>query len=71
MRDTVFLGPLLVIPFNWVFAHLLVAYLPPDLVLVRYLLLFAMWPPRRSPCCCSFRALQPISIVVPPASPTR
>ena len=43
MRDTVFLGPLLVIPFNWAFSHILAAHLPPDLVLLRYLLLFAMW----------------------------
>ena len=43
MRDTVFLGPLLVIPFNWAFSHLLVTLLPPDLVLLRYLLLFGMW----------------------------
>jgi hypothetical protein len=43
MRDTVFLGPLLVIPFNWAFSHLLVSALPPDQVLLRYLLLFAMW----------------------------
>ena len=43
MRDTVFLGPLLVIPFNWTFSHLLVAVLPPDQMLLRYLLLFLMW----------------------------
>jgi hypothetical protein len=42
LRDTVFLGPLLVIPFNWAFSHILVALLPHDLLL-RYLLLFAMW----------------------------
>lgn len=43
MRDTVFLGPLLVIPFNWAFSHLLAGWLPPDLMLERYVLLFAMW----------------------------
>lgn len=42
-RDTVFLGPLLVIPFNWTFSHLLVTALPSDQALARYLLLFAMW----------------------------
>ena len=40
MRDTVFLGPILVIPFNWAFAHLIVFV--PD-TLPRYLLLFALW----------------------------
>jgi len=40
MRDTVFLGPILVIPFNWAFSHLIVFV--PD-TLPRYLLLFAMW----------------------------
>jgi hypothetical protein len=43
MRDTLFLGPLLVIPFNWVFAHLLVAAFPPDAFVARYALLFALW----------------------------
>jgi hypothetical protein len=42
MRDTVFLGPLLVIPFNWTFAHALAA-LPPDAILPRYLLLLVLW----------------------------
>ena len=42
MRDTVFLGPLLVIPFNWTFAHALVA-LPPEAFALRYLLLLALW----------------------------
>ena len=42
LRDTVFLGPLLVIPFNWSFAHALVAALPHD-ALSRYLLLLALW----------------------------
>ena len=40
MRDTVFLGPILVIPFNWAFSHL-IAFVPDTLL--RYLLLFAMW----------------------------
>jgi hypothetical protein len=72
MRDTVFLGPLLVIPFNWAFSHILAAYLPPDLVLARYLLLFAMW---------AVAALAVLRLVprlsttldrlVSPASPTR
>jgi|GEM_PF-2434833 len=43
MRDTLFLGPVLVIPFNWVFAHTLVAAFPPDASLARYALLFALW----------------------------
>ena len=43
MRDTLFLGPLLVIPFNWTFAHLLASVLPPDASVARYLVLFAMW----------------------------
>jgi hypothetical protein len=43
LRDTVFLGPLLVIPFNWSCAHALVAALPPDALLARYLLLLAFW----------------------------
>jgi len=43
MRDTLFLGPLQVIPFNWVFAHTLVAAFPPDASLARYALLFALW----------------------------
>jgi hypothetical protein len=42
IRDTLFLGPVLVIPFNWIFAHALVA-LPHDAVIARYLLLFALW----------------------------
>ena len=42
MRDTVFLGPLLVIPFNWMFSHALLA-LPPDATALHYLLLFALW----------------------------
>ena len=43
MRDTLFLGPLLVIPFNFAFAHLLVAAFPPDASLARYMLLFGFW----------------------------
>ena len=43
MRDTLFLGPVLVIPFNWMFAHLLVMAFPPDAIVSRYLLLFAFW----------------------------
>ena len=42
IRDTLFLGPLLVIPFNWSFAHALVA-LRPDGTVARYLLLFGLW----------------------------
>jgi uncharacterized membrane protein len=42
MRDTLFLGPALVIPFNWVFAHLVTAF-PPDAFVARYVLLFALW----------------------------
>jgi hypothetical protein len=43
MRDTLFLGPVLVIPFNWAFAHTLVAAFPPDALVARYALLFALW----------------------------
>jgi hypothetical protein len=43
IRDTLFLGPILVIPFNWAFAHLLVFGLPPGAIVLRYLLLFTMW----------------------------
>jgi hypothetical protein len=42
IRDTLFLGPLLVIPFNWAFSHALVA-MPPDAPAAHYLTLFAMW----------------------------
>jgi hypothetical protein len=42
IRDTLFLGPLLVIPFNWIFSHALVA-MPQDAVPTRYLLLLALW----------------------------
>jgi len=43
IRDTLFLGPLLVIPFNWTFSHALVSALPQDAALLRYLLLLALW----------------------------
>ena len=42
IRDTLFLGPILVIPFNWAFSHLLAFVLPPSAPL-RYALLFALW----------------------------
>lgn len=42
IRDTLFLGPLLVIPFNWAFSHALVA-MPVGDSASRYLTLFAMW----------------------------
>lgn len=42
IRDTVFLGPLLVIPFNWLFSHAMLT-LPPAAFAPRYALLFAMW----------------------------
>jgi hypothetical protein len=42
IRDTLFLGPALVIPFNWAFSHLLVSVLPP-VSWLRYGVLFAMW----------------------------
>jgi hypothetical protein len=43
IRDTLFLGPVLVIPFNWIFSHALVALLPHDAAIARYLLLFTLW----------------------------
>jgi hypothetical protein len=43
VRDTIFLGPVLVIPFNWAFSHLLASAPPHDVVSARYLLLFALW----------------------------
>jgi hypothetical protein len=43
IRDTLFLGPILVIPFNWIFSHAIVTLLPPDAIALRYLLLFALW----------------------------
>ena len=42
IRDTLFLGPLLVIPFNWTFAHLLLG-LPPEWAVARYVALLALW----------------------------
>jgi hypothetical protein len=43
LRDTLFLGPLLVIPFNWSFAHALTAMLPQHAIVLRYVLLLALW----------------------------
>jgi hypothetical protein len=43
IRDTLFLGPILVIPFNWAFSHLLVSALPPGWAAARYVLLLALW----------------------------
>ena len=43
IRDTLFLGPLLVIPFNWMFSHLLAFAIPPSETLLRYALLLALW----------------------------
>jgi hypothetical protein len=43
IRDTLFLGPLLVIPFNWIFSHLLASVIPPDAFALRYAVLFALW----------------------------
>src|SRR6185503_19835303 len=43
IRDTLFLRPVLVIPFNGAFSHLLVSGLPQDAIVLRYLLLFALW----------------------------
>jgi hypothetical protein len=43
IRDTLFLGPLLVIPFNWAFSHALVSALPQSATLARYVLLLALW----------------------------
>jgi hypothetical protein len=40
IRDTLFLGPILVIPFNWIFSHALVAI---SNVALRYALLLALW----------------------------
>jgi hypothetical protein len=42
MRDTLFLGPVLVIPFNWAFSHAMLA-VPPEALVSRYALLFAFW----------------------------
>jgi hypothetical protein len=43
IRDTLFLGPLLVIPFNWTFSHALASVLPADQIALHYVSLFAMW----------------------------
>lgn len=43
LRDTLFLGPLLVIPFNWTFAHALVDAMPENALILRYALLLALW----------------------------
>jgi hypothetical protein len=43
IRDTLFLGPVLVIPFNWTFSQLLASALPSEASTARYLVLFAMW----------------------------
>lgn len=43
LRDTLFLGPLLVIPFNWTFAHALVDSMPKNALILRYALLLALW----------------------------
>ena len=42
IRDTLFLGPVLVIPFNWALSHALVA-MPAEWTLARYLVLLALW----------------------------
>ena len=42
IRDTLFLGPLLLIPFNWSFSHAVIA-MRPEATFARYLLLFALW----------------------------
>ncbi|MGB9367043.1 MAG: hypothetical protein WCE79_13635 [Xanthobacteraceae bacterium] len=42
IRDTLFLGPVLVIPFNWAFSHALVA-MPAEWTAARYLVLLALW----------------------------
>jgi hypothetical protein len=43
IRDTLFLGPVLVIPFNWAFSHALASALPPDWIVARYVLLLVLW----------------------------
>jgi hypothetical protein len=43
IRDTLFLGPVLVIPFNWTLSHLLASVIPPDAIALRYGVLFALW----------------------------
>jgi hypothetical protein len=42
IRDTLFLGPMLVIPFNWAFSHAMLA-VPAAALVSRYALLFAFW----------------------------
>jgi hypothetical protein len=43
IRDTLFLGPVLVIPFNWAFSRALASALPPDWIAARYVLLLVLW----------------------------
>jgi len=43
IRDTLFLGPIIVIPFNWTLSHVLVSTLPPTGIVARYVLLLALW----------------------------
>jgi hypothetical protein len=56
IRDTLFLGPLLVIPFNWTFSHALLSVLPPDGAVLRYLSSSRCGPWPRPPWCCWSRA---------------
>jgi hypothetical protein len=42
IRDTLFLGPCLVIPFNWTFSHAMMS-LPDDEFVIRYALLLGTW----------------------------
>ena len=42
IRDTLFLGPLLVIPFNWTFSHALRSW-PDDEYVARYAFLLGLW----------------------------
>ena len=42
IRDTLFLGPVLVNPFNWAFSHALAA-MPADWIVARHLVLLALW----------------------------
>ena len=43
IRDTLFLGPVLVIPFNWIFSQALASVVPPEWALARYLVLLTLW----------------------------
>jgi hypothetical protein len=43
IRDTLFFGPVLVIPFNWIFSHVIATLVPPNAIMFRYTLLFALW----------------------------